>query len=159
MLKVIAFFVGIIAITTGICAVQAEPDVPIAEKIVAIRQWVLHGQSKAGKATVGSDAAKLLGMGQSDLIGTQANFGGKAGGVGIFFVTLPSRPDILLIRLDYKIDRRVYWRVKRDGTLLRTVQRQNGELTVVSGEDYDRGAVGILNYFYRNIGQNLVASK
>jgi len=151
MLKVLALVAGLVALAPSICAAQTAPDVSNAQKVAAVREWVLHGNSQAKKDSVGGDAAKLLGMGRADLIGSTANYGSEEQGLGIYFMVLPGRSDVLLVRQDKKITRRVYWRMKKDGTLAGAVQRKDGKLTNVSGEVYDKAGMSILNYFYEHM--------
>ena len=89
-------------------------------------------------------------MSNSDLHGRAATFANERDDIFLFFVTFPGRSDVLLVRRDDKLDRRIYWRLK-DGVIAAIVLGQEGTLTVVSGDAYDRGWMEILDYFYNHL--------
>lgn len=123
---------------------------PLDNKIAAISNWVLHGESKAEPVTVIGDAALLMGLSRgANVTGTGARAGNA--NTAIFFVTLPGRTDVVLARRDVDINRTVYWLI-RDGAFSATVQRLNGgDAQVVSGPVYKRGGNVVLDFFYTHL--------
>ena len=152
MLKVFALVISFVVFAANICLAQSPSDASTAEKVTSVSDWVLHKASTPKPAEIDGDAARLLGLGKSTLRGIAVGRTNKDADLAVYFVTLPGRSDVLLVRKDPKLDRTIYWRVK-GGALSTTVQRQNGKLTVVSGEVYDKAGMNIVNFFYDRAGE------
>lgn len=150
MFKVASLVLALGALAVSSCFAQPSADVSTNYKVAAISAWVLHGPSKARAEPLSADVARLLGLSKASLNSTAANYANNENGLALWFATFPGRSDVVLVRIDRKIERVTYWRVK-DGVLAATAQRQDGKLELVSGEVYDKGAMAILDYFYDHL--------
>jgi hypothetical protein len=146
--EILALAITLATLAARDCTARPSANVSTEHKVAAVSAWVLHRAAKAHADTIVGNVARLLGMSNSDLNGRAAGFANERKDIFIFFMTFPDRSDVLLIRRDDKLDRRIYWRVK-DGAFSTTVLGEDGMVAVVSGEVYDKSGMEILDLFYR----------
>lgn len=148
--KIVALVLTIVSLCLSDCIAHSAENPSTKYKVIAVSAWVLHGATKAHPDTIEADASRLLGMGNSDLDGRAAGWANERNDVLFFFVTFPDRSDVVLVRRDDKLGRKIYWRIK-DGAFSRTALFQGGIAAVVSGEAYDEGGMAILDFFYNHL--------
>ncbi|HTV37491.1 MAG TPA: hypothetical protein VMF12_13745 [Xanthobacteraceae bacterium] len=154
MFRVIVLAAALVVLSAGDCLAQSSTSAVTTDyKVAAVSAWVLHGAPGAGPVTIGGDVAHLMGLSNSDLSGFAATYGSDERGLFLYFVTLPRRPEVILVRKDIKLDRKIYWLV-RNSALSTTVARLHEKVSVVYGAVFDKAGMAILDNFYDHLPQN-----